>query len=938
MLEGNIPEALTFDDVSIVPARSGVLPTQADTTTRFTRNIPLNIPITSAAMDTVTESRLAIAIAQHGGLGVIHKNLSIEAQRDEVDKVKRSESGMIVDPVTMTPDHPISEAMEVMDRYHISGVPIVEENGHLVGILTNRDLRFETRLHLPISEVMTRENLITVPVGTTLNEAKAILQRHRVEKLLVVDENYKLKGLITVKDIQKAIQYPLAAKDSLGRLRVAAAIGATGDFMERAEELVRARVDCLIIDTAHGHTEGVIAAARSIKSRFPEIDLVAGNVSTAEATRDLISAGVDAVKCGQGPGTICLRGDALILMSDSSVKTIADVQIGEMVVTHKGRVRPVTKTYRRLYQGPMVALNVGGCPGKLRVTPNHEFLAVSFNVLEKVRAKSGAKYFFSTHKYNPGLRWVRADQLKPQDVLAIPIQKYEIEAHLFDLAKAVPHYNADDVAIWANKPSRNFNDENYHQLAARFGTTARVIGGIVTRKRRLGDELSTRVNSYLDEVGYVRYMQPIRLNRFIALDANLMRLIGYYIAEGYASGNANNRQARFAFGSHERNHVEDVCQLVDTIFGYGGTTFHETPRHAIEVIVHNHAIARFFETLIPSGARNKRLPDFILNQTHECLRQLLIGALRGDGCLKNPRRIAYKTASPHLAHQLAEIFIRLGYLPSVQSIDNSRENWATTYHVRISGSQCARFAQEFPELGIEYPSGLTRQEYFADEHYIYAPILSTEIEEEQEIEVFNLEVAEDHTYIANRVAVHNCTTRVVSGAGIPQITAIMNCARAARGSGVPVIADGGIKYSGDIAKAVAAGADSVMIGSLFAGTDESPGEIVLFQGRSFKGYRGMGSIAAMREGSRDRYGQSDQPLSKLVPEGIEGRVPYKGPLAGVIEQLVGGLRSGMGYSGCRTIGEMQERAQFIRVTAAGFRESHVHDVIITKEAPNYRIE
>ncbi|HXG68698.1 MAG TPA: IMP dehydrogenase, partial [Blastocatellia bacterium] len=430
MLTGDIPEALTFDDVSLVPARSDVLPTQADTTTKFTRNIPLNIPISSAAMDTVTESHLAIAIAQQGGIGVVHKNLSIEAQRDEVDKVKRSESGMIVDPVTMTPDRPISEAMEVMDRYKISGVPIVEESGHLVGILTNRDLRFETRLDLPISEVMTKENLITVPVGTTLSEARTILQRHRVEKLLVVDENYRLKGLITVKDIQKAIKYPFAAKDNLGRLRVAAAIGAAGDYFERAQELVRARVDALVVDTAHGHTEGVINAVRKIKSRFPEIDLVAGNVATAEATKDLISAGVDAVKAGMGPGSIC-------------------------------------------------------------------------------------------------------------------------------------------------------------------------------------------------------------------------------------------------------------------------------------------------------------------------------------------------------------------------------------------------------------------------------------------------------------------TTRVVSGAGVPQITAIMDCARAARGSGVPIIADGGIKYSGDIAKAIAAGADSVMIGSLFAGTDESPGEIILFQGRSFKAYRGMGSIAAMKAGSRDRYGQgSTTEASKLVPEGIEGRVPHKGPLAG----------------------------------------------------------
>src|SRR5215813_1696407 len=298
MLAGDIPEALTFDDVSLVPAKSDVLPNEVDTTTRFSRNIPLNIPVSSAAMDTVTESHLAIAIAQQGGIGVVHKNLSIEVQRDEVDKVKRSESGMIVDPVTMTPDRPLSEAMEVMDRYRISGVPIVENNGHLVGILTNRDLRFETRLDLPISEVMTKDNLITVPVGTTLNEAKAILQRHRVEKLLVVDENYRLKGLITVKDIQKAIKYPLAAKDDLGRLRVAAAVGATGAFLERAEEMVRARVDALVVDTAHGHTEGVISAVKKLKSRFPEIDVVAGNIATTEAARDLISAGADAIKVG----------------------------------------------------------------------------------------------------------------------------------------------------------------------------------------------------------------------------------------------------------------------------------------------------------------------------------------------------------------------------------------------------------------------------------------------------------------------------------------------------------------------------------------------------------------------------------------------------------------------------------------------------------------
>jgi IMP dehydrogenase len=488
MITPDLQEGLTFDDVLLVPARSEVLPAETDTSTQFTRGISLRIPLCSAAMDTVTESRLAIAIAQQGGIGVIHKNFPVERQAEEVDRVKRSESGMIVDPVTIRPDRPVREALAVMEHYKISGVPVVDEDGHLVGIITNRDLRFETRFDIPVSEVMTPQPLVTVPVGTTLEEAKGVLQKHRIEKLLVVDGDKHLKGLITVKDIQKAIRYPSAAKDNLGRLRVAAAIGATGDFKERADELVKARVDCLVVDTAHGHSLRVIEAVREIKRRHPETQIIAGNVATGEGTRELISAGVDAVKCGIGPGSIC-------------------------------------------------------------------------------------------------------------------------------------------------------------------------------------------------------------------------------------------------------------------------------------------------------------------------------------------------------------------------------------------------------------------------------------------------------------------TTRVVTGAGVPQITAIHNCVEAARGSGVPVIADGGVKFSGDVAKAMAAGADVVMIGSLFAGTEESPGELILFQGRSFKAYRGMGSIGAMREGSRDRYAQElTEVESKLVPEGIEGRVPYKGTLADMVTQLVGGLRAGMGYTGCRTIREFQEQTRFMRISSAGLKESHVHDVIITKEAPNYRLE
>ena len=488
MITSDIFEGLTFDDVLLIPDRSDVLPSQTDTSTRFTRNIRLQIPLCSAAMDTVTEAALAIALAQQGGIGVIHKNMTIERQAEEVDKVKRSESGMIVDPVTIRPDRPVREALLVMERFHISGVPVVDEDGHLVGIITNRDLRFETRFDIPVAEVMTKQPLVTVPVGTTLEQAKAVLQKHRIEKLLVVDDDKHIKGLITVKDIQKAIKYPTAAKDHLGRLRVAAAIGATGDYRERADELVKMRVDCLVIDTAHGHSSRVIEAVREIKKRHGETDLIAGNVGTTAGAQELIDAGVDAIKVGIGPGSIC-------------------------------------------------------------------------------------------------------------------------------------------------------------------------------------------------------------------------------------------------------------------------------------------------------------------------------------------------------------------------------------------------------------------------------------------------------------------TTRVVTGAGVPQITAISSCVKAAQGKDVPVISDGGVKFSGDVAKAIAAGADVVMIGSLFAGTEEAPGEVILFQGRSFKTYRGMGSIGAMREGSRDRYAQDmTESDAKLVPEGIEGRVPYKGTLAEMVTQLVGGLRSGMGYTGCRTIAEFQERTRFLRITSAGLKESHVHDVIITKEAPNYRLE
>ena len=487
MLEEPLQECLTFDDVLLVPTKSDVVPKDVDTSTILTNTITLNIPLLSAAMDTVTEANTAITMAREGGIGIIHRNLSIEAQAMEVDKVKKSESGMIRDPITMDPDQKISEAQEIMRKYRISGVPITK-NGKLVGILTNRDLRFVSQLNEKISTVMTKDNLITVPEGTTLEQSKALLHQNRIEKLLVVDERSNLKGLITIKDIEKIRKYPKSCKDELGRLRVGAAIGTGEDREARTDALLKAGADVLVIDTAHGHTKDVIETIRDTKESFAGCQLIAGNVATEEATEDLIKAGADVIKVGVGPGSIC-------------------------------------------------------------------------------------------------------------------------------------------------------------------------------------------------------------------------------------------------------------------------------------------------------------------------------------------------------------------------------------------------------------------------------------------------------------------TTRVIAGIGVPQISAIMASVRAARKFDIPIIADGGIKFSGDITKAIAAGAHSVMVGNLFAGTDESPGEIVLFQGRSYKVYRGMGSLEAMKDGSKDRYLQADvESETKLVPEGIEGRIPYRGALSFCVQQLVGGLRAGMGYVGCWNIEELRSRAKFIRTTSAGLREGHVHDVIITKEAPNYRLE
>ncbi len=927
---------LTFDDVLLVPAHSAVLPSDVDTATRFTRRLNLNIPIVSAGMDTVTESRMAIAMAREGGIGVIHKNLTIEQQAVEVDKVKRSEHGVIWHPIFLTRDHTIRDALEMMAKYRISGVPIIEGE-RLVGIITNRDLRFEEDLDRPLQQAMTSEGLVTAPVGTTLAEAKAVMAKYRIEKLPLVDEEYHLRGLITIKDIEKAQKFPNSAKDAKGRLLVAAAIGVSKENKERAKALVDAGVDCLVLDTAHGHSKNVLDAVEMIKGLFPKVQLVAGNVATAAGTKALIKAGADAVKAGVGPGSICVDGETEILMGNGGVKPISQVMPGDHVVTHLGNVREVHRVYRRRYVGPVLNIDINGSPRTLRITPNHPFYAMHFDAPLAQRRHFGGRYFFDKPKHNHGVDWVEAGSLMPKDVLVMPhrlVRPLEVE---YDLRFYVPNDQSEDEWLIARKPSANPNVETYAKSAERYGTTARVVGDIVRQERRLQDALQVAVAEYLDSVDYIPPRPLHHVRRKVRLDGRLMRLLGYYAAEGHCAGAHESRQLRFTFHEDEKEYHEDVARLIGDVFDYHGTSMvHSQRGKGVTVVVSSHALATFFSTLIPGHASEKRVPREVLDQTPELLREFLIGAIRGDGTLHERGRVSYKTTSPSLASQVADVLMRLGYTPSVQRTEAKRSNWHATYTVRISGAQVGRFLEEFPELAHkvgEPPRALRQQGMWHGKDGTYTTIRDIRVTRE-ELFVYNLEVEEDESYVANRVAVHNCTTRVVAGIGVPQVTAILDCVEAAAAEDVPVIADGGIRASGDITKALAAGAHSVMLGSMLAGTDESPGEMEIFMGRSFKVYRGMGSLGAMRAGSSDRYFQEGQ--RKLVPEGIEGRVPYRGPLSETIFQAIGGLRAGMGYLGVDSVEQLRTVTEFIQITNAGLRESHPHDVDITKEPPNYQ--
>jgi IMP dehydrogenase/GMP reductase len=855
-------EGLTFDDVLLLPAESHVLPNDVSTVTRLTPGISLNIPIVSAAMDTVTEARLAIALARAGGLGIVHRNLPIEDQVAEVDKVKRSESGMIVEPVTLRPDDSVAEALRLMERYRISGVPITDDDGVLVGILTNRDLRFETDTAQPVSALMTTRNLVTAPVGTTLEEAEAILHRNKIEKLPVVDADGRLKGLITVKDISKKLEYPDATKDDQGRLRVGAAVGVGPDAMERAAALIAAEVDVLVVDTAHGHSQGVLEVVRKIKAAH-EVELVAGNVSTGDGALALVDAGADAVKVGQGPG--CFAAGTRVLMADTTYKNIEDVRAGDRVINMYGDPVTVRASWCTGVR-EVIALRHVASPGETLVTPDHRYFVGDYATAKSAVVAHGYAAVLDrpTRTGAPKRAWKEigdADDV----VLLLPRQ----------VAFEIPDSFRVDLREFAKRP----------QKLARYRVD-------------IGD-------SY--ELGYV---------------------FGTFLGDGTSFLNWNGKseigRVSWNFGPDEHVTAE---KLVDCLEAVSGVRPMAKPSgRTLAVRFYSLQWARLLDEF---GKRDeKHLPGKYMCGNPLYLRGLLDGLVDSDGHVESSGRICFRNTS----RPLVELFGVLSFLleGSFPSVTREEPTVGGLEGVRLEACRPSYRARLGPTHPKRHTScNLVVKKLETRETGLSVPVYDIEVE------------CPSHTFIADNAIVHNsiCTTRVVAGVGVPQVTAVYDAVRALEGQGVPVIADGGVRSSGDIAKAIAAGADVVMLGSMLAGTDEAPGEVIVAQGERFKAYRGMGSLGAMkaRSFSKDRYFQGDvEDVEKLIPEGIEGRVPYRGPLAPIVHQLVGGLQQSMGYCGAATIEEMKQKTRFTRITPAGLLESHPHGVTITKDAPNYR--
>jgi inosine-5'-monophosphate dehydrogenase len=858
-------EGLTFDDVLLLPAESAVLPNDVVTASRLTRTVALEVPLVAAAMDTVTEARMAIALARLGGIGVLHRNLSIADQVAEVDKVKRSEAGMIVEPVTLSPDALVGDALDLMQRYRISGIPITDADGLLVGILTNRDLRFGVPSTMRVADAMTREGLVTAPVGTTLEEAQAILGRHRIEKLPIVDLDGRLKGLITVKDISKREAYPLATKDERGRLRVAAAVGVGTDAVERAAALVDAGVDALVVDTAHGHSLGVVEMVRRLKD-VHDVEIIAGNIATAEAAEALIDAGADCLKAGVGPG--CFAAGTRVLMADGTQANIEDVRAGDRVINMAGFPVTVRRAWCTGIR-EVVALRTTCSAGETLVTADHRYYLGDLSTAPAAVATRGyaATIDRPTRLGEPKRRWLEiGDALEREPVAALlPLR----------IAFDLPDGLEIDLREFSKRESR----------FARYEVEV--------------------AESY--ELGY---------------------LFGTFLGDGDAFLNTNGRseigRVSWAFGRDEHETAKKLADAVEGVTGVRPSV--RTGRRMVQVYLFS---LQWASLLAQFGKRHeKHLPARYRCGNPLYLRGLFDGLVDSDGHVEAGGRICFRNTS----RDLVELFGMLCHLlhgsfpsvtreaPSAGGLrGTSAERCRPSYRARLDRTHRKRHAGDCSQvvkiLGIRTTG-------------VSLPVYDIEVD------------CPTHSFVADGAIVHNsiCTTRVVAGVGVPQVTAVADVASVASDHGVPVIADGGITSSGDVAKAIGAGADTVMLGSMLAGTDEAPGGVIVVQGERFKEYRGMGSLGAMkaRSFSKDRYFQGDvEDVAELIPEGIEGRVPYKGPLGPIVHQLVGGLRQAMGYCGAPNIEALQD-ARFVRITGAGLRESHPHDVTITTEAPNYR--
>lgn len=855
-------EGITFDDVLLQPRHSLVLPHEVNIEAQLTRNIRLNIPFISAAMDTVTETNMAVAMAREGGIGVLHKNMSIDAQAEMVRKVKRSESGMIVDPITLPPHASVADAEKLMGEYRISGVPITDSSGKLLGIITNRDMRFVEDLRLPISEVMTHDELVTVPVGTTLEEAQEIFKKHRIEKLLVTDDQGYLKGLITIKDLTKRVKYPNAAKDSLGRLRVAAAIGAGAELLDRAAALVQAGVDVLVLDSAHGHSQGILNAVSKVKEQFG-VDVIAGNIATAAAARDLIAAGADAIKVGIGPG--CFAAGTRVLMANGYYKNIEDIRAGERVLNMHGQPVTVVHAWCTGIREVMAVRHVHSAHETV-VTPDHRFWVGDLTTVNAtaVASKGYSKILNQpTRQGQSKLRWKEVGESE-NNVFLMPRQLH------FECPMTL--------------------QINLHDFARRH------------------EELEQRYHTQIEqsyELGYI---------------------FGTFLGDGHAFINRNetkNRQGteigrvNWYFSHEETDIAKKLMDAVERV-----SKVRPTVKQDGNVLIISLYSLPWARLLAQFGKRDqKHLPMAYLCQDRNYLRGLKDGLIDSDGYIASDGRQCFVNAS----RDLVELFGLLcqildGSLPNFQlekgnigGLQGVKGEVLDSYRARLNVSHSNRQLQDY---SIVKP--LERRELG-----LHLPVYDIEVD------------CPTHSFIANNAVVHNsiCTTRVVTGVGVPQITAIFNASAVALEAGVPVIADGGIKQTGDVPKAIAAGANTVMMGSMLAGTDEAPGEMVLRDGRRYKSYRGMGSMGAMDQGSADRYFQGGS--RKFVPEGIEGIIAYRGNAGEVLYQFVGGLKSSMGYCGAPNLETLRDTAQFVRITGASLIESHPHGVTITKEAPNY---